>query len=166
MLSFGLLVAGAASAQETVKSDKKRGFEHRQGHHEARERKTPEEIASRHTDLLAKQLDLSNKQERKVQEITLKRAQETEALRNRMMEAKGQDRDHRSMAHQEMKAINDRWEAELKDILSKKQFSQFEASRQEMKSRRLAGKEERHQLEGKRKEDKRQQRENNSRGNG
>lgn len=166
MLSLGLLVAGTASAQEAPKSDKKQGHEHRQGRHGARERKNPEEMAARHTDMLDKQLDLSDKQERKVQEITLKRVQETEALRNQMMEAKGQDRSRKSMAHQEMKAINDRWEAALKDILSKKQYSQFEASRQEMKSRRLAGKGERHEREGKRKEGKRQPRENNSRENG
>lgn len=166
MLSLGLLVAGTASAQQTVKPDKKQGLEHRQGRHSARERMNPEEIAARHTQMLDKQLDLSAKQERKVQEITLKRAQETEALRNRMMEAKGQDRTQRSLAHQEMKAVNDRWEAALKDILSKKQYSQFEASRQEMKSRRLAGKGEKHQREGKRKEGKRQLREHNSRENG
>ena len=121
-------------------------------------------MASRYTEMLSKQLDLSNKQERKVQEITLKRAQETEALRSRMVEAKGQDRSQRSIARQEMKAINDRWEADLKDILSKKQYSQYEASREEMKTR-LAGKGGKHQHEG-RKEGKRQSRENNSRENG
>ncbi|MGV3502687.1 MAG: hypothetical protein ACO1O1_03215 [Adhaeribacter sp.] len=164
MLSFGLLVAGTASAQESPKTEKKGRFEHRQDHRGSRERKTPEQMASRHTEMLSKQLDLSNKQERKVQEITLKRAQQTEALRSRMMEAKGQDRSQRSLAHQEMKAINDRWEADLKDILSKKQYSQYEASREEMKSRRLAGKEDKHKHEG-RKEGKRQPRENNSREN-
>jgi hypothetical protein len=59
-----------------------------------------------------------------------------------------------------MKAINDRWEAELKDILSKKQFTQYEASRQEMKARRLAGHGEKGEREGRRKELKRQPKEN------
>jgi hypothetical protein len=59
-----------------------------------------------------------------------------------------------------MKAINDRWENELKDILSKKQQAQYEASRQEMKSRRLAGKNEKGEREGKRKELRRQQKDN------
>lgn len=165
MLSFGLMVAGTANAQENIKPGKKEHGEHHQDRRGNRERKNPEEMAARHTEMLSKQLNLSDKQKSKVQEITLKRSQESEALRHRMMEAKAQDQHQRSLAHQEMKAINDRWEADLKDILSKKQYSQFEASREEMKNRRLAGKGEKHKQEGK-KEGKRQHKENKARDNG
>ncbi|MGV3639506.1 MAG: hypothetical protein ACO1NZ_03235 [Adhaeribacter sp.] len=165
MLTFGLLAAGTVSAQDTPKPEKKEGMEHRHERRANRERKNPEEMAARHSEMLSKQLNLSDKQERKVREITLKRSQESEALRNRMMEAKGQDKSQRALAHQEMKAINDRWEAELKDILSKKQFSQFEASRKEMKNRHFAEKGEKHKKDGK-KEGKRQPRENKTRDNG
>jgi hypothetical protein len=159
MLTLGLMMAGAASAQEVTPRDRKARFENRE---DRRERKTPEEIAARQTEMLNKKLALSNKQQKKVQEISLKRAQETEALRSRYAGSEQQARGRKAGVHQEMKAINDRWEADLKDILSKKQYTQYEASREEMKSRRLAARDrnERGEREGKRKEHKRQPREN------
>jgi periplasmic protein CpxP/Spy len=164
MLSLGLLMAGAASAQEVMPNDRKARFENREDRRGHRERKTPEEIATRQTEMLNKKLALSNKQQKKVQEISLKRAQETEALRSRYADSQEQARGRKAGVHQEMKAINDRWEADLKDILSKKQYTQYEASREEMKSRRLAARErgerERGEREGKRKEHKRQPRDN------
>jgi periplasmic protein CpxP/Spy len=159
MLAAGLVMTGAANAQDAVKADKKARHENRESRenrHGDRERKNPEEIASRQTAMLNKKLALSDKQQKKVQEISLKRAQETEALRSRLAASQEQERGRKAGAHQEMKAINDRWEAELKDILSKKQYAQYEASRQEMKNRRLAGDSERGEREGKRKEFKRQ----------
>jgi hypothetical protein len=165
MLSLGVLIAGTASAQNAVKADRKARFENRENREDRkgdRPRKSPEEIAARQTEMLHKKLDLSNKQQKKIQEISLKRAQESEALHNRYAAANTNEggRGRRDGVHQEMKAINDRWENELKDILSKKQQAQYEASRQEMKSRRLAGKNEKGEREGKRKELRRQQKDN------
>lgn len=162
MLTAGLLMAGVASAQQGPATERKPRHENQEGRKGDRERRSPEQLASRQTAVLDKQLGLSNKQRRKVEEISLKRAQETEALRSRFAEARQQQqgRGRKAGMHQEMRAINERWEAELKDILSKKQYSQYEASRQQMKSRRLAGEGARGERDGRRKEIRRQSREN------
>jgi protein CpxP len=160
MLALGTLIAGAASAQEVVKSDRKARSENQENRKFNRQRRNPEELAARQTEMLNKKLDLSKKQQKKVQEINLKRTQETEALRSRYAAAKDQGRGRNGGLHQEMKATNDRWEASLKDILSKKQYAQYEASRQEMKSRRLAERGQRGEKAGKRKESRRDQRDN------
>lgn len=158
MLTAGLLLAGVASAQEATQPERKPRYENREDRKGDRERRSPEEIASRQTEVLDKKLGLSDKQRRKVGEINLKRAQETEALRSRFsgsQQQQQQGRGRKAGGHQEMKTINERWEAELKDILSKKQYAQYQASRQEMRSRRLAG-----EREGRKKEIKRQPRVN------
>lgn len=157
MLTAGLLMAGVANAQQETTSEQKPRYESREDRKGDRERRSPEEIATRQTEVLDKKLGLSDKQRRKVEEINLKRARETEALRNRFAgsQQQQQGRGRKAGGHQEMKAINDRWEAELKDILSKKQYAQYEANRQEMRSRRLAG-----EREGRKKEIKRQPRVN------
>jgi protein CpxP len=159
MLAFGALAAGTATAQEAVKSDKKARFENREDRQGNREKRNPEAMAARQLEMFDKQLDLSKKQEKQVQALSLKRTQEYQALRSRTAAPKDQ-RPHRETGHQEMKAINDRWEAGMKDILSKKQYAQYEANRQEMKTRRFAEKSE-HGKKGDRKKGyKRPQRDN------
>ena len=160
MLALGVLIAGTASAQEALKSDRKARSEnrnHREDRKLKREKRSPEELAARQTEMLNKTLDLSKKQQKKVTELSLKRNQETEALRSRYAASKDQGRGRNAGLHQEMKAIHDRWEAGLKDVLSKKQYTQYEASRQEMKSRRLAGRDERGDKAGKRRTSRRDQ---------
>lgn len=161
ILTFGLLMAGVANAQEEPASGRKPRHEHREDWKGDRERRSPEEIASRQTEVLDKKLGMSNKQRRKVEEISLKRAQETEVLRSRFAGSQQpQGRGRRAGLHQQMRAINERWEKELKAILTKKQYAQYQDSRQQMRSRRFAGEGPRGEREGKRKELKRQPRVN------
>jgi periplasmic protein CpxP/Spy len=162
LLALGVLIAGTASAQEALKSDRKARSENRENREDRklkRVRKSPEELAARQTEILNKTLDLSKKQQKKVTELSLKRIQETEALRSRYAAStsKDQGRGRNAGLHQEMKAIHDHWEAGLQDALSKKQYTQYEASHKEMKSRRLADRGERGDKADKRRASKRDQ---------
>ena len=133
MLSLGVLVAGTSFAQNAPHKDKKSRTEHRRERDsfKDRERKSPEERATLRTERLSKQLDLNKSQTRKLQALNLKHAQEMEAMR-----AQYKNADKRGKNREAIKASHAKWEAELKDILNKKQYAKYEAERNEMRARR------------------------------
>ncbi|MDU0371046.1 hypothetical protein ACFPAF_11620 [Hymenobacter endophyticus] len=76
-------------------------------------------------DQMAKDLDLSSKQKSKVEKIFQDQQQQMQALRG---QSGGKDRSQR-MA--DFKRIHEGTDKKLKDVLSKKQYAQFETKRQE-----------------------------------
>jgi Spy/CpxP family protein refolding chaperone len=76
-------------------------------------------------DRMAKELDLSKKQREKVAKIFQEQQQQMQALRGR---AQGTDRGQLRGEAQRIHASTDQ---QLKDVLSKKQYAQLEAQRQE-----------------------------------
>lgn len=129
MLSLGVLIAGASFAQNAPKRERKNRIENRD---QSRIKRTPEERAARQTEMLSKKLDLSAKQKRKLEALNLKHNQELAALRTNKTGAYNRDRGQR----EEMQKLRVQWESELKDILNKKQYAQYEAERSERKNRR------------------------------
>ncbi|WP_242929436.1 hypothetical protein [Pontibacter vulgaris] len=125
MLALGALMAGTTYAQTTAPQKERRHRTEQRGKRVQKYKKSPEEIAAKRTEMLAKKLDLSKRQQKKLQELNLKRAQEMQANR-------GEARDRKSM-RSDRQASKARYEAELKDILNKKQYAQYEAHREEMK---------------------------------
>ncbi|RTQ45396.1 hypothetical protein EJV47_24970 [Hymenobacter gummosus] len=76
-------------------------------------------------DRMAKELDLSKKQQEKVAKIFQEQQQQMQSLRGRQQ---GADRSQRLA---QAKQIHERTDKQLKDVLSKKQYAQLEAKRQE-----------------------------------
>lgn len=126
MLAMGALMTGATYAQEAPQKDRKHRTERRM--HKAK--KSPEEMAARRTEMFTKKYDLNKSQQKKVQALNLKFAKEKHELHKN----RGEARDHRSMRG-EMQASRARYEAELKDILNKKQYAQYEADKAEMRTK-------------------------------
>lgn len=129
MLAMGALMAGTTYAQEAPKKERKHRAEQR-GERMQRQKKSPEEMAAKRTEMLTKKYDLNKSQQKKLQALNLKHAQEKHALHAN----RGEARDHRS-ARGEMQASKARYEAELKDILNKKQYAQYEADKAEKHAR-------------------------------
>jgi hypothetical protein len=129
-----MLVTGASFAQNAPQKEKKhRQTEHRQDR-DHKERKSPEERATLRTEKLSKRLDLNKSQTKKLQALNLKQAQEMEAMRAQHQNSADRSKEQRT----DMKAVKARWDAELKDILTKKQYAQYVADRQEMQARHEA----------------------------
>lgn len=77
------------------------------------------------SDELAKELGLNAKQKAKVEKIFQDRQQQMQALRSRSGSA------DRSQSMSEAKRIQESSDKQLKSVLSKKQYAQFEAKRQD-----------------------------------
>ncbi|ALJ00024.1 DUF4890 domain-containing protein [Rufibacter tibetensis] len=147
MMALGLAVAGTSYAQTTPqqrgknpenrseqrKNDK--GEFHRGG--EKRAQLSPEERATKRTEMLTQKLDLNSSQKRKLQAINLKHAQQMASFkgqksqRNQLYGGEGNDQ-HR----QQMQQLHASWEKEFKDIVSKKQYAQYEEERKQMQANR------------------------------
>lgn len=93
--------------------------DHKKGHQDAAQRQ------QQRLDRMTKELDLSKKQQEKVAKIFQDQQQQMQQLRGRQQ---GTDRS-KQMA--EFKQIHERTDKQLKDVLSKKQYAQLEAQRQE-----------------------------------
>lgn len=130
MLTLGVLVAGSSFAQDAPQKENKSRTEQRKSRDFGRDKKSPEERAQLRTERLSQKLDLNSAQTRKLQALNLKQVNEMQAMR-----AKYKDADRRNpKQREEMKALHTKWEAELKDILTKKQYAQYEADRKEMRA--------------------------------
>jgi periplasmic protein CpxP/Spy len=130
MLSLGVLMAGTTYAQTTAPQKERKQRTEQRGERVQKNKKTPEEKAARHTEMLTKKLDLNKSQQRKLQALNLKRAQEMQAMHANRSEAS-----NRKAMRSERKESKARYEADLKDILNKKQYAQYEAHREEMKAK-------------------------------
>lgn len=132
VMALSVLIAGgpvgAAFAQTT---DAPRKEERKHRNHKG-ESKSPEEHAKARTERLTQQLDLSKSQARKVEALYLKQAKEREMARAQHTKGEKRNPHHR----EQIKAARAQHQAELKGILSKKQYAQYEKHRQEMKAKR------------------------------
>lgn len=113
---------GAASAQTTpAKPDRKARMEQA-----GKTQKTPEQRADQSAQRLTKQLGLSAAQTAQVRELHLARYKEMQAKRGQV--ATTTDKTQR---YQEMKAGKERYEAQLKQILSAEQYTKYAQLRAE-----------------------------------
>ncbi|MBC6991907.1 MULTISPECIES: hypothetical protein [Hymenobacter] len=94
------------------------------GQEQHRDHDKNQDRSKERSDKLAKELDLSNKQKSKLEKIFQDQHQQMQALHSRS----GRDR---SQTMAEAKRIHESTDKKLKDVLSKKQYAQFEAKRQD-----------------------------------
>ncbi|UOG73929.1 hypothetical protein MTX78_17625 [Hymenobacter tibetensis] len=125
LLSLGTSFAGSSFAASTavVGQEQRQDREHDKDKDHKRGQRGAQN-KQRHLDQLAKDLDLSSKDKGKVEKIFQEQQQQMQALRSRS----GADR---SQAMAERKRIQESTNKKLKDVLSKKQYAQYEAKRQE-----------------------------------
>ena len=132
MISMGVLFAGTSFAQDAPQKVRKERSEQRMRKDgQERVRKSPEEKAARRAQLMAKKYDLNKSQQAKLQALFLKQSNEMAAQRSNRLEATQKDPAQRQARRAQQKQYN----AELKRILTKKQYAQFEADRQERKAK-------------------------------
>ncbi|PRY07857.1 hypothetical protein CLV24_12247 [Pontibacter ummariensis] len=131
-LALGVLVVGSSYAQHAPQKERKHRTEHREerGRKHDNDRKTPEERAAQRTERLSQRFDLNKSQQRKLQALNLKYAQEMAAKRQDYRRA-----NERGKMRRDMRESHAKWEAELKGILNKKQYARYEADRKERYAR-------------------------------
>jgi Spy/CpxP family protein refolding chaperone len=132
LLTTFLLSVGAASAQSSDLAPAGRANRMGQG----RGNTTPEQRADMQTQRLTKALSLSADQSKQVRTIALAENQEMQALRTKYASA-----DSRQGAGQEMKVIREKYDAQLKAVLTPDQATKFNQMRAEQLDKR---KEKRH----------------------
>jgi Spy/CpxP family protein refolding chaperone len=88
---------------------------------------TPEERATAQTEMMKSKLSLTPEQTPKVAEINLKYAKEMDPI------IKSSERPFRKA--REMRDINGRKEAELKQVFTPEQFQKYQADKEEMRER-------------------------------
>ncbi|MHC2992255.1 hypothetical protein OB13_11885 [Pontibacter sp. HJ8] len=132
-----MLVAGSSYAQTTPQKDQKdrKARTELQGARAEKVRKSPEEMARMKTERLSQKLDLNATQKNQLQALNLRQAEEMKAMRERY---KGTE--DKAQLREAKKASHDKWQAELKSILTEKQYTQYEADRVEMHHKRGEGK--------------------------
>ena len=89
-----------------------------------RPQRTPDEMAARQTQGLAKRLNLSADQAAKVQQIMLARDQEMQAKRGEMQNAATSNR---KQVRDQMRADRAKYEDQLKAVLTPEQLTQYNA---------------------------------------
>ncbi|WP_299709160.1 DUF4890 domain-containing protein [uncultured Pontibacter sp.] len=140
-LSLGVLVAGSAYAQTstTTQQDRKPRSEMRAAmKHKAQ--KNPEEMAQMKTDRMAQRLELNASQKNQLQALNLRHAQEMKAMRESYKATGEKTAEQRAQMQEARKASHNKWQAELKGILSAEQFAKYETDKAEMKQKRAEGK--------------------------
>lgn len=135
-------------AQQAPQKERKHRTEQRDGK-DRKGNRTPEERAARQTEKMSKELGLNKSQTRKLQALHLKQMQQREAMRAQYKEGDKRNKNQR----QEMKTSREQWDAELKDILTKKQYAQYQEKREEMRAQHK----ERRNYDGHRNREHRQQ---------
>lgn len=128
ILAAFLLTAGAASAQSSDLATAGRGNRMSQGRGG---NMTPEQRADMQTQRLTKELTLTADQSTKVRTIALAENQELQALR-----AKFSSAGSRQGAGQEMKAIREKYDAQLKAVLTPEQVTKFDQMRDDQLDKR------------------------------
>ena len=90
----------------------------------AKEQKTPAQKADRHAGKMAKELGLNADQEARIEKLMLAQQQESTALKTKYAANKKAGRP-------EMKAAHDRYETQLKTILTPEQFAKLSQMKDE-----------------------------------
>ena len=123
LAALALATAGTAFAQapavKTTGPDANQTTQHyRKGP------KDPAKMADRHAGKMAKELGLNADQEARVEKLMLARQQETADLKTKY----GADK---KAGRPEMKAVHDRYEAQMKTILTPEQFAKLDKMKAE-----------------------------------
>ncbi|RYU79443.1 hypothetical protein [Hymenobacter persicinus] len=121
LLAAFALTAGAASAQTEVARPARA----------AQPDRSPEQQADLLTRRLTKDLALSAEQADKVRQITLARVTEMHALRGKYATAGS-----RQGMGQDMKALRDKYDAQLKEVLNADQYGKYDQMRDEQMDKR------------------------------
>ncbi|PVY39241.1 DUF4890 domain-containing protein [Pontibacter virosus] len=137
VLSLGMLVAGSSVyAQTTTKPQDQKPRNEMRGAMKNRVQKSPEAIAQMKTDRLAQKLELSAAQKNQLQELNMRQAQEMKAMRESHKATGEKTPELRAQMQEARKANHEKWQTELKSILSAEQYAKYEANREEMKQKR------------------------------
>ena len=145
MFALGLTIVGTSYAQnvpqrERDTQDSRYGQERKErkdkgdfGRDDDRRNKlTAAQRATQRTEMLSQRLDLSSKQQKKLQELNLKQARQMESLASRNNNSDQRNNNQR----QEMQKLRASWEKEFKGIVSKKQYAKYEEDRKQMQAQR------------------------------
>ena len=118
LAALALTTAGTSFAQTTAPAAPTHQGHKGKGH------ANPAQKADRQAGKLAKELGLTADQEARVEQLMLARQQETTALKVKY----GADK---KAARPEMKAAHERFQAQLKTILTPEQFAKFDQMKEE-----------------------------------
>ncbi|WBO85202.1 hypothetical protein [Hymenobacter yonginensis] len=129
LLAAVALSASAASAQTTPAPTSRMGAGRMQD-----AARTPEQRAEMQTKRLTQQLALSAEQSAKVQTIALAENQELQALRGKYASA-----DNRKGAGQELKAVQEKYDAQLKGVFTAEQYAKYSQMREDRQEKRKEG---------------------------
>ena len=126
LAALALTTAGTSIAQTTPAATPM---------HKARKQapKLPAQKADRQAGKMANELGLNADQEAKVEQLLLARQQESAALKTKYAANK-------KAARPEMKAAHDRYEAQMKTILSAEQYAKFQLKKDEHHDKAKGGK--------------------------
>ena len=97
--------------------------------------KSPDQSADHHAAMLGRKLGLSADQQTRAHAVFLAEAQESQALK-----AKYPDPSQRKAMHQEMKGLHDKYQGQLKGVLTPDQYTRYTAMQQEKKAHHGKGK--------------------------
>ena len=144
MIALSLAIAGTSQAQNAPQrnnsSNNRYGQEQRDKNDKSDYQRdddrqaniSPAQRATQRTEMLSQKLDLSSKQQKKLQALNLKQAQQMENLDRQYANSNGRN----EQQNREMQRLRNNWEKEFKSIVSKKQYAQYEQERQQMQARR------------------------------
>lgn len=136
-LSLGMLVAGGSAYAQTTttKQDRNPRSEMRQGMKD----KSPEEMAQQRTEKMSQKLDLDANQKNQLQALNMRHAQEMKAMRESHKAAADKTPEQKAQMQEARKASHDKWQTELKSILTTEQYAKYETDREQMKGKRGEG---------------------------
>jgi len=137
MMVLGLAVAATSQAQNGPQRDSRieQGRQDNGNSREDRDRQpnvSPEQMATKRTEMLQQKLGLNKSQTKKLQALNLKHAQQLQSLHGQF--AKGGEKNPKQ--EQQMQRLNTDWDKEFKKIASKKQYAQFEQERKQIQANR------------------------------
>ncbi|MDB5235615.1 MAG: hypothetical protein JWR44_2608 [Hymenobacter sp.] len=115
------LTVGTAAAQTTTQTTTTTTEGRGHGGH-GRQQGTPEEMATRQSQRLTKELGLSAEQTAKVQQILLARGQEMQAMRGQ-----GKDAANRDQMRETMKANHAKYDEQFKSVFTADQYTKYTA---------------------------------------
>jgi Spy/CpxP family protein refolding chaperone len=131
MLAAFALTAGAASAQTTPTSSSMGHQGHMGQRGQGRMNMTPEQHADMQAQRLTKQLGLSADQTTQVRAIALAEAQEMKTTRDQAMASTD-----RKAGMEQMKATRDKYDTQLKAVLTPEQATKYAALRDQKMDKR------------------------------
>lgn len=139
-LSLGMLVVGSSYAQTTTPQQNQNPRSVQRDAMKNRAQKSPEEMAQKRTDKLAQKLELNASQTNQLQALNQRHAQEMKAMRESHRATGEKTAEEKAKMQEARKASHDKWQTELKGILTPQQFAKYEADKAEMKQKRGEGK--------------------------